>query len=197
MNTMHHAALLPAILLSLFLASCAKDTRPAEVGPNPPARITSSGIGPQALQGLDARGALAQANKWGTATPEVQSYVDTQAVIITFKNSGKTVEVPLPEDQIVVAFAPYISKTHPCEIHYMSGCQGELVETTVKVTAILADGAALIEEEMTTMKNGFLELWLPRNQEITVTMEALGRKAEGTVGTFSNSNTCITTFQLL
>ena len=30
-----------------------------------------------------------------------------------------------------------------------------------------------------------------------VTLEALGRKAEGTIGTFYDSNTCITTFQLL
>jgi hypothetical protein len=140
---------------------------------------------------------LALANKWGTDTPEVQSLVDTEAVKVTFKKSGKTVEVTLPEDKMVVAFAPYISETHPCEIHYMSGCQGELIEKRVKVTATLADGVVLLDEEITTMKNGFLELWLPRNREITVTMEALGRRAEGRIGTFPDSNTCITTFQLL
>jgi len=192
-----HATVSLLILLSLLLASCAKNSRPVEGDAPVPMRSASPRIGPELLEDLDAREALALANKWGTVTPEVQSFVDTESIKVSFKSSGKTVEVPLPADQLVVAFAPYISKTHPCEIHYMSGCQGELIETPVKVTVTLADGAMLLDEKITTMKNGFLELWLPRNQEITVTMEALGRKAEGTIGTFPNSNTCITTFQLL
>ena len=176
---MRHALLALLILLSLVLTSCAGGQAPCRPLRPSLTRSASPRIGPELLEGLDAREALALANEWGTTTPEVQSYVDTEAVKITFKNSGKTVEVPLPEDQIVVAFAPYISKTHPCEIHYMSGCQGELVATPVKVTATLSDGAVLLDEEMTTMKNGFLELWLPRNREITVTMEARGRRVEG------------------
>jgi predicted small secreted protein len=194
---MRHAIVSLLILFSLLLASCSDSRRPVGGDAPSPMRSASTRIGPGLLDGLNAREALALANKWGTSTPEVQSFVDTEGVKVTFKKSGKTVEVALPKDQLVVAFAPYISKTHPCEVHYMSGCQGELVETPVKVTATVADGTVLLDEEITTMKNGFLELWLPRNQEITVTMEALGRKAEGRIGTFSHSNTCITTFQLL
>lgn len=194
---MRHATVSLLILFSLLLASCGDSRRPVGGDAPTPARSASPRIGPELLEGLNARKALALANKWGTGTPEVESFVDTEAVNVTFKKSGKTVEIPLPADQLVVAFAPYISKTHPCETHYMSGCQGELIETPVKVTATLADGAVLLDEEITTMKNGFLELWLPRNQEITVTMEARGRKAAGTIGTFPDSNTCITTFQLL
>jgi len=192
-----HATVSLLILFSLLLASCADSRRTAGTDAPAAARSASPRIGPELLEGLSAREALALANKWGTATPEVQSFVDTEAVKVTFKKSGKTVEIPLPADRLVVAFAPYISKTHPCEIHYMSGCQGELIEMPVKVSATSADGAVLIEQEITTMENGFLELWLPRNQEITITMEALGRKAVGTIGTFPDSNTCITTFQLL
>ena len=193
----HRAAIILLILLSLLLASCADSKRSAGGDTPTPVRSTSTKIGPELLAGLNAREALALANKWGTSTPEVQSFVDTEAIKVTFKKSGETVEIPLPEDQLVIAFAPYIGETHPCEIHYMSGCQGELVEKRVKVTATLVDGAVILDKEITTMKNGFLELWLPRNQEITVTLEALGRKAEGTIGTFYDSNTCITTFQLL
>jgi hypothetical protein len=192
-----HAAVSLLILLSLLFVSCGENRRPVPAGAPTPVRSASPRIGPELLEGLDAREALILANKWGTSTPEVQSFVDTEAVKVTFKNSGKTVEVPLPNDQLVVAFAPYISNTHSCQIHYMSGCQGELVGTPVKVTATLPDGVVLFDQEISTMKNGFLELWLPRNQEIMVTMEALGRKTEGRIGTFSYSKTCITTFQLL
>ena len=193
----HRAAILLLILLPLLLASCADSRRPAGGDAPTPVHSASPRIGPELLEALNAREALALANKWGTATPEVQSFVDTKAVKVAFKKSGKTVEIPLPADRLVVAFAPYISKTHPCEIHYMSGCQGELIEMPVKVSATSTDGAVLLDEEITTMKNGFLELWLPRNQEITITMEALGRKTAGTIGTFPDSNTCITTLQLL
>ena len=194
---MRYATALLLVLGSLIIVGCADKRRPADAAPASSVRSNSSRISSKALEGLDAREALALANRWGTTTPEVQSYVDTKAVKVTFKNSGKSVEIPLPEDQMVVAFAPYIDKTHPCEIHYMSGCQGELVDTSVKVVASLSDGVVLIDKEITTMKNGFLELWLPRNKEITVTMEALGRRVEGKIGTFPDSNTCITTFQLL
>jgi hypothetical protein len=200
MNTPRTIAVPASLLLilsSFLLAGCAKEAPSDQITQRPAAASVTPGIDPDALLGLDAREALALANRWGTATKEVQSYVDTEAVKVTFKSSGKTVEIPLPEDQMVVAFAPYVSKTHPCQIHYMSGCQGELVDTTVAVTAVLPDGAMLIDQQMETMKNGFLELWLPRNQEVAVTLEALGRRAEGTVGTFSGSNTCITTFQLM
>jgi hypothetical protein len=194
---MHLSAIALLSLLALLTAGCARVPRADETVQGVSAKGVSSGIGPQALQGLDAREALALANRWGTATPAVQSYVDTEAVKFTFKSSNRTVEVPLPEDRLVVAFAPYIAQTHPCEIHYMSGCQGELVETPVKVVAALPNGKVLVDEEIETMANGFLELWLPRNQEITVSMEALGRKVVGTVGTYPDSNTCITTFQLM
>jgi hypothetical protein len=197
MKSIRLFALVCLSLLTLLTAGCAREYRTGKTVAGASGKGVPSGIGPRALEGLDAREALALANRWGTHTPEVQSYVDTEAVKFTFKSSNRTVEVPLPEDRLVVAFAPYVAKTHPCEIHYMSGCQGELVETPVKVVATLPDGEILVDEEMETMVNGFLELWLPRNREITVSMEALGRKVLGTVGTYPDSNTCITTFQLM
>jgi hypothetical protein len=197
MKTIYTSVLSLLILSSLLLAGCAREERTGRPDQTAPVNSGASGIGPEALRGLDAREALALTNRWGTGTPEIRSYVDTEAVKITFEKTGKTVEIPLPEDRIVVAFAPYLSNTHPCEIHYMSGCQGELVEKTVYVTALLPDGEVLIDEAVRTMKNGFFELWLPRNREITITMEALGGRAEGTITTFSDSNTCITTFQLM
>lgn len=197
---MNPKALLCLLLLpSGLLVGCLGKSRTA-AAIEPPSRSQSgaaSAASPTMLEGLDAREALALANRWGTGTPEVQSFVDTESVVITFKKSGKRVSIPLPADRMVVAIAPYIGRTHPCEIHYMSGCQGELVEVPVRVTAVLTDGTVLFEERVTTMENGFFELWLPRDQTIRLSLEALGRTVSAEIGTYSDSNTCITTLQLL
>jgi hypothetical protein len=148
------------------------------------------------LDGLDAREALALANKWHTSNPKVTSFITPKKISFEFPNK-KTVEISLPEDSMMVALAPYVNSTHPCETHYMSGCQGELVDVPVKVLALQVDGTVLIDRTMKTMANGFIELWLPRNKNISLTLESMDRKAEGEITTFSDSNTCITTFQLL
>jgi hypothetical protein len=78
----------------------------------------------------------------------------------------------------------------------MSSCQGELPETTFDVSAIDQNGNTLFAGPITTLKNGFFELWLPRDRHIQLTVRGLGRKAEGRIGTFGDSKTCVTTFQL-
>jgi len=151
---------------------------------------------PTVLDNLNAREALALANKWKTSNPEITSFIEPDKLIVQFP--GKiTVEIPLPEDSMMIALAPYVNKTHPCETHYVSGCQGELVDVSVKVLALQDDGTVLIDQTMKTMANGFIELWLPRNKNISLTLESMNLKSEGELTTFSDSNTCITTFQLL
>jgi hypothetical protein len=78
----------------------------------------------------------------------------------------------------------------------MSSCQGELAETTLYVMAIAQDGDVLVDDIIATLRNGFFELWLPRNREIELRIEGLDREAKGTIETFDDSKTCITTFQL-
>ena len=80
--------------------------------------------------------------------------------------------------------------------HYMSSCQGELVEKKFDVRAIDQDGNVLFDETIATLLNGFFELWLPRDRRIELTIQGLNRTARGTIETFNNSKTCITTFQL-
>ena len=98
---------------------------------------------------------------------------------------------------MVVAIAPYLTSTHPCENHYMSGCQGELSNVPVKVYGKTKDGLVVVDKTMTTMDNGFLELWLARDLEIDLTIEMNGKRSTRTITTDKNSNTCITTMQLL
>ncbi len=78
----------------------------------------------------------------------------------------------------------------------MSSCQGELAEITLYVMATDRDGHVLVDDIIATLRNGFFELWLPRNREIELRIQGLNRKAKGTIETFDDSKTCITTFQL-
>ena len=150
---------------------------------------------PGSVQGLDARAALAQANAWYTAGAGVTSYVDTRVIGFEF-GGGDTVEIALPDDEMVVAVAPYVERTHPCATHFMSGCQGELVGVPVQVIARAADGTTLIDTEMETLPNGFIELWLPRDREVELELTALGKRARESISTAHGANTCITTMQL-
>jgi len=78
----------------------------------------------------------------------------------------------------------------------MSSCQGELPNREFYVTATDQDGRILVSENMFTLRNGFFELWLPRNRRIELTIQGDGRKVNGRIETFDSSKTCITTFQL-
>jgi hypothetical protein len=133
------------------------------------------------------------ANSWKGL--DVMSFVTPQAVHIVFRE-GIEVVVPLPEDQMVVAVAPYLVHTHPCATHYMSSCQGELVGTPVHVQVTAQDGTVIVDEVMTTLPNGFIDLWLPRDQVLELQLRLDGYYARGMITTFADSNTCITTFRL-
>lgn len=78
----------------------------------------------------------------------------------------------------------------------MSSCQGELAKKDFAVKAVDEDGSVLIDKTVSTMRNGFFELWLPRDRLIELEIRRRGRIAKGTIETFNKSKTCITTFRL-
>ena len=78
----------------------------------------------------------------------------------------------------------------------MSSCQGELPEKEFDVKAVDQDGNVLVDKTIVTLRNGFFELWLPINRTAELKIRGLNRSARGTIETFDNSKTCITTFQL-
>ena len=78
----------------------------------------------------------------------------------------------------------------------MSSCQAELPEKEFYVKAVDQDGNVLVDETITTLRNGFFELWLPRDRKIGLRIQGLNRTAKGQITTFDKSNTCITTFRL-
>ncbi len=69
-------------------------------------------------------------------------------------------------------------------------------EKVFYVRATDQNGNVLVSENISTLRNGFFELWLPRNRQIQLSIEGMGRKVMGRIETFDKSKTCITTFQL-
>ena len=63
------------------------------------------------LKGVDAKTALKIANQWKWTKKEIKSYVNTREVVFKFPD-GKTRKIPLPDNEIMVAVAPYIKNTH-------------------------------------------------------------------------------------
>ena len=190
------AIMVSIVALCIGAASCSPDgNSAAEVNTGPPEISERKGPTVSDVSGLNPREALALANTWKFAEPGVTSFVDTKKVSFEFPDGEKTT-VPL-EAKMVVAIAPYMNTTHPCEVHYMSGCQGEMVNTLVKVYGKTADGLVVLDNTFTTMKNGFFELWLARDLDVQLTIEYEGKRASQVISTKNNGNTCITTMQLL
>ncbi len=78
----------------------------------------------------------------------------------------------------------------------MSSCQGELPHRVFYVKATDQEGTISVSENIATLRNGFFELWLPRDRRVELTIQGMGRKVSGRIETFDRSKTCITTFRL-
>lgn len=83
-----------------------------------------------------------------------------------------------------------------CKNHSLTSCQGELTEEEFDVYIEDSEGNAVIEDTLKTYANGFIDLWLPRNETYHITINHKGKKAEASFSTFDQDGTCITTIQL-
>jgi hypothetical protein len=63
------------------------------------------------LDGLDARQALALADQWFQERQPVKSFVNASEIVFEFQD-GKRRRIPLPANEMMVAIAPYVQKTH-------------------------------------------------------------------------------------
>lgn len=128
-------------------------------------------------------------------TDEKASITSRQLIVTDIKNNETVYD--LPEDEFFVSIAPYINETHPCKDHSLTGCQGELVGQEIDVFIENEKGEIIVDEKLTTLENGFIDLWLPRNEAFIIQMEYDGKKVEGDLATFDEDGTCVTTLQLL
>lgn len=112
---------------------------------------------------------------------------------------GQADEVMLPLDgeDFYVSMAPYVSQTHPCTFHSLTTCLGELQNAPITLTVTdTSNGEVIISETTSTADNGFVGVWLPRDKEFLVQIDAEGGSAEQAFKTGSEDPTCITTLRL-
>ncbi|MGO4958209.1 CueP family metal-binding protein [Luteococcus sp. Sow4_B9] len=104
--------------------------------------------------------------------------------------------IPMPQDKTYVSVAPYVSKTHECFAHHLTGCQGEQVGKAFDVTVTDSEGTELFKEKLTSYENGFVGFWLPR--DVNGTLAISGEQGKGSIplSTADDAPTCITTLQL-
>ena len=63
------------------------------------------------LNNVNAVQAMAIANDWNWSKKEIESFVTSQEVVFKFSKE-KEKRIPLPNDKMLVAVAPYIKQTH-------------------------------------------------------------------------------------
>lgn len=147
------------------------------------------------LSHLSAKEAIAKANEWKFSAPKITSYVTTKEVIFEFPDR-RNVKIELPNNEFYLAVAPYLNHTHSCEIHYTSSCDGEMKERTFEINALDEHGNLILNNSISSMRNGFFELWLPRNKSIKLQIKYNTSIGEEILTTSDGSRTCITTIKL-
>lgn len=182
-----------AFLAVALLAACNEED--AKVNESNKDNNTAQ-VEPTVTQGQtdDIKGLVADYSN--NKTTDEQASITSQQLIVTDANSNQTVYA-LPEDEFFVSIAPYINETHPCKDHSLTGCQGELVSKEIDVLIENEKGEVVVDEKMATMENGFIDLWLPRNEAYIIELSHDGKKVSGDLTTFEEDGTCVTTLQLL
>jgi hypothetical protein len=78
----------------------------------------------------------------------------------------------------------------------MTSCQGEMALKSFELKGIDQNGEIVIDQTINTLRNGFMELWLPRERLISLSIKHMDVAAKGILATFDDSPTCVTTFQM-
>lgn len=78
----------------------------------------------------------------------------------------------------------------------MTGCQGELKEEKFELYIEDEEGYVILDEEVQSQANGFIDLWLPRDKKYQVKIANNGKVVESELSTFEGDGTCVTTMQL-
>ena len=129
-----------------------------------------------------------------TITSESASITSTQLIVDSGTSNETTYD--LPDNEFFLSVAPYLEKTHPCATHSLTGCQGEMANQDFDVLIEDADGKEVMNGAVKSQPNGFIDLWLPRDQTYKITITQGGKQAKSEISTFKKDDTCLTTMQL-
>ena len=169
---------------SLLLAGCASNE-------------DSDGAGePETKAANEVQDIKKLVNDYSVGNIEEQTAAINSHQLIVTKSDKSQVTYDLPEDEFFVSIAPYIDQTHPWQTHSLTGCQGELVEEEFDVLIEDEDGNIILDEKVTSQANGFIDLWLPRDKTLQVSISQDGKAAKQELTTFKGDDTCVTTMQL-
>ena len=130
----------------------------------------------------------------GNIEDQSASINSTQLIVTKQNNSQLT--YALPKDEFFVSIAPYIEQTHPCATHSLTGCRGELMNEEFDVYIEDREGNVIRDEKLTSNSHGFIDLWLPRDREYSISIAQNGKTVKSNFSTFESDDTCITTMQL-
>jgi len=187
----------PAFLAVAIVAACGDDQTVSEgIAEKEAQSEQQEQKTPTVTQGQtdDIKGLVA--NYSSNKTTVEKASITSQQLIVMDADANETVYA-LPEDEFFISIAPYINETHPCKDHSLTGCQGELVGKEIDVLIENENGEVLVDETMTTMQNGFIDLWLPRDEAYVIELSHDGKKVSGDLTTFDEDGTCVTTLQLI
>ncbi|KKK32945.1 hypothetical protein WN59_12950 [Salinicoccus sediminis] len=120
--------------------------------------------------------------------------IDSESLMVT-DDSGEQI-YDLPNGEFFVSIAPFITYTHPCSIHSLTGCQGELVNADMDVKITDDEGNVHVDETVTTLDNGFMDFWLPSDKNYTIDISYDGKGGSYEFSTFEGDSTCLTDLQL-
>lgn len=115
---------------------------------------------------------------------------------IDFRDHKSQEILDISNEQFYLSVAPFENSTHPCGIHSLSGCQGEMINKEFDVVIQDINGNTIVDEKIESYKNGFFGVWLPRGLKGTITVGYEGKSATTTIDTYKDSDTCLTTLQL-
>jgi len=165
------------IIVSLFLlAGCSSNTLEKELGFN----------------NKDIKEIIQILNEDDVLRSTVSASINGTELTVTKDSESLVYDVG---EEFYLAVAPYQSYTHTWTFHSVTGCRAEMVEEEFLVT-FEVDGEYLVNEVITSLKNGFIELWLPRDVEGILTISINGLSATEEIGTFDDDLTCLTTMEL-
>src|SRR5699024_238480 len=101
---------------------------------------------------------------------EAASASITSSELIVTDDSEEETAYDLPEDEFFVSIAPFVNETHECTIHSLTGCQGEMVNEDFDIHIENSSGNVILDEKKQTEANGFVDIWLPREDTYDVTI---------------------------